>query len=78
MSSYDIKAHLFDKLWLLTRTREAGTRLLKRVPIPKLLEFRVVVICISGFNKKVKKTIFLTTISDIVLSQTTVNSPLCT
>ena len=62
---------------LLMGTREAGTRLLKRVPILKLLEFRVVLICISGFNKKKEKNCF-TTILDIVLSQTTVNSPLCT
>ena len=34
-------------------TREVGTRLLKRVPILKLLEFQVVLICI--FGKKWKK-----------------------
>ena len=34
-------------------TPEAGTRLLKRVPILKLLEFRVVLICIFR-NKKRK------------------------
>ena len=39
-------------------TREASTRLLKRVSILKLLKFRVVLICISGFNTKIEKQIF--------------------
>ena len=62
------------QLRLVTGTRESNTRLLKRVPILKLLEFRVVLIFISGFNPKKKKKKVFTTIADIVLSQTAVNS----
>ena len=65
-------------LKLVTGTGESGTRLLKRVPILKLLEFQVVLIFISGFNQKKMNFFLFTTILDIVLSQTTVNSPLCT